>query len=73
MSVRKVLSITQFICIAIAAVCMVIVLFEMGHTETAPLNLIITLAAIGVTAAVIGAMIQWIGIPVEEDEQEKKK
>lgn len=47
-------------------------LFIFGHTEVAPTNRILLVAAVAGMSALIAAILQWIGLPTEDAKDGKK-
>ncbi len=48
-------------------------LFIFGHTELTPTNRILLVAAVAGTSALIAAILQWIGLTVEDSKKDGKK
>ena len=48
-------------------------LFIFGHTEVAPMNRILLVAAVASASALIAAVLQWVGLPVEDSKKDGKK
>ena len=75
MNIETTIRVIFFIAVAIAASCMLYGLFIFGHTETASLGRILTVAAIGAVSAGIAGLIQWAGVPTKgaDDESASSK
>ena len=49
--------------LTIAWISLLYLLFMFGHTDTAPLPRVLTVAAIGATCALVGGILRWAGLP----------
>lgn len=76
MSLRKTLSLIQYGSLTVAVVSLLIVLFTVGDTdfgaEAPPPPVTLTFAALAGAGALVGAMIQWIGLPLPDKEEGRK-
>ena len=48
-------------------------LFIFGHTDLTPMNRILAVAAVAASSALAAAVLQWIGLPVDETAKGGKK
>ena len=73
MSLRQGLTIAWYTCMVTGGACLVYLLFSLGHSDTMPILLNLTVAGVASLSGITLAMLQWIGLPPEpEDEPEKK-
>ncbi len=76
MSLRKTLSLIQYISLTVAVVSLLIVLFTVGDTdfgaEAPPPPVTLAFAVLCGVGAMVGALIQWIGLPLPDKEEESK-
>lgn len=72
MTLRKGLTIAWYTCMFTGAACLVYLLFALGHEDYMPLALNAVVAAIAALSGITLAMLQWIGLPPEPDEDAPK-
>lgn len=70
---RTVLTYTIRVSLVVSGLSLAYLLFMFGHTETAPLNRILTACAIAATGALVGGVLQWVGLPAEPKAAGAKK
>jgi hypothetical protein len=58
-----------YVALVVACASLVYLLFIFGHTETAPLGRVLTVAAIGGVSAVVAGILQWAGLPPKETDE----
>lgn len=59
-------------CLIVAGACLAYLLFIFGHTDVTPMNTILTVASIAGVSALVGAMLQWVGLPAEPKSNKKQ-
>ncbi len=73
---RKTLSLIQYTALTVAVVSLLIVLFTVGDTdvgpEAAPPPVTLIFAVLAGVGALVGGLIQWVGIPIPEKDDEGK-
>lgn len=73
---RRTLSLIQYTALTVAVVSLLIVLFTVGDTdvgpEAAPPPITLIFGVLVAMGALVGGMIQWIGIPLPEKDDEGK-
>ncbi len=76
MSLRRTLTVIQYVSLAVAAVSLFIVLFTVGDTdfgaEAPPPPVTLTFAVLAGVGAIVGALIQWVGLPLPDKKEESK-
>lgn len=75
MTLRTGLTIAWYASMFTGAACLVYLLFALGHEDYMPLTLNAIVAAIAALSGITLAMLQWIGLPPEpeQDSKESKK
>lgn len=73
---RRTLSLIQYTALTVAVVSLLIVLFTVGDTdvgsEAAPPPITLIFGVLVGVGALVGGLIQWIGIPLPEEDDEGK-
>lgn len=76
MSLRRTLTLVQYVSLTVAAVSLLIVLFTVGDTdfgaEAPPPPVTLIFAMLAGAGAIVGALIQWVGLPLPDKEEEGK-
>ena len=76
MPLRRTLTLIQYVSLAVAAISLMIVLFTVGDTdfgaEAPPPPVTLTFAVLAGVGAIVGAVIQWVGLPLPDKEEESK-
>jgi hypothetical protein len=70
-TLRATLIATFRVALFVAGGSLAYLLFIFGHTDVTPMRRILLVAALGGTSALIAAMLQWIGLPVEAGKKTK--
>ncbi len=73
MTLRQGLTIAWYTCMVTGGACLVYLLFSLGHSDTMPLLLNLIVAIVASVSGIGLAMLQWIGLPPETDEEKAKK
>ena len=72
MDLRKKLRYTFNVAFVVAAVSLIFLLFALGHAETFSVEFIIAMASLASLAAIVLAILQWIGLPKPTEEKTRK-
>lgn len=73
---RRTLTLIQYTALTVAVVSLLIVLFTVGDTdfgpEAPPPPVTLIFAVLAGVGALVGGLIQWVGLPLPEKEEESK-
>lgn len=71
-NLRTGLILTYRISLLIAVFSLFYLLFMFGHTDVTPLNRIWLVAVIAGISALVAGMLQWIGLPQDNEKNQRK-
>jgi hypothetical protein len=71
--VRKLLLVTCRVSLAISLLSTIYLLFIFGHSELAPLGRIVAVASVAGASALVGGLLQWVGLPPDPKQNSGKK
>lgn len=72
-NIRIALRAIYYASLTIGGASLIYVLFIFGHSETAPLSRVLFFTVLACVSAVVGGVLQWVGLPAPEEDTSSKK